>query len=175
MGDHRSNGISYTWNGNVHFSVNISELHYTAFSKKTNIANNIFSRQIHKGKIFWKFLGDMAKTILENSKKFPAPCLQSVNLRMSLKLSEQNVSYHCIRILFMKGSFFCVYWMYIGRCEDVQNVFWTSYVRSIYVLFPGGKLCQSLATKPKYLIIWFTFDFLLFKDEWLLPCSYLNE
>lgn len=34
MGDHRSNGISYTWNGNVHFSVNISELHYTAFSKE---------------------------------------------------------------------------------------------------------------------------------------------
>ena len=34
MGDHRSNGISYTWNGNVHLSVNISELHYTAFSKE---------------------------------------------------------------------------------------------------------------------------------------------
>ena len=29
-------------------------------------------------------------------------------------------------------------WTYMGRSEDVQDVFWTSYIRSIYVLFPGG-------------------------------------
>ena len=30
-----------------------------------------------------------------------------------------------------------VNWTYIRRSEDVQDVFWTSYVRSIYVLCPG--------------------------------------
>ena len=31
-----------------------------------------------------------------------------------------------------------VNWTYIRRSEDVQDVFWTFYVRSIYVLCPGG-------------------------------------
>ena len=29
-------------------------------------------------------------------------------------------------------------WTYIRRSEGIQCVFWTSYVRSIYVLYPGG-------------------------------------
>ena len=32
-----------------------------------------------------------------------------------------------------------VNWTYIRRSEDVQDVFWTSYVRSIYVLFLLGR------------------------------------
>ena len=32
--------------------------------------------------------------------------------------------------------------MYIGHSEDVQDVFWTSYVRSIYVLFLQGRRRQ---------------------------------
>ena len=32
-----------------------------------------------------------------------------------------------------------VNWTYIRRSEDAQDVFWTSYVRSIYALCPGGK------------------------------------
>ena len=31
-----------------------------------------------------------------------------------------------------------VNWTYIRRSEDVQDIFWTPYVRSIYVLCPGG-------------------------------------
>ena len=34
------------------------------------------------------------KKILANSKNFPAPCLQSVVLKMLLKLIEKSVSYH---------------------------------------------------------------------------------
>ena len=32
-----------------------------------------------------------------------------------------------------------VNWTYIRRSEDVEDVFWTSYVRLIYVPSPGGK------------------------------------
>ena len=31
-----------------------------------------------------------------------------------------------------------VNWTYIRRSEDAMDIFWTSYVRSIYVLCPGG-------------------------------------
>ena len=31
-----------------------------------------------------------------------------------------------------------VNWTYIRRSEDVHGVFWTSHIRSIYVLCPGG-------------------------------------
>ena len=33
-----------------------------------------------------------------------------------------------------------VNWMYTRRSEDALNVFWTSYVRSIYALWLGGSL-----------------------------------
>ena len=32
-----------------------------------------------------------------------------------------------------------VSWTHIIRSEDLLELFWTSYVRSIYVLWPGGK------------------------------------
>ena len=35
-----------------------------------------------------------------------------------------------------------VNWMYTRRSEDALNVFWTSYVRSIYALWLGGSLEQ---------------------------------
>ena len=31
-------------------------------------------------------------------------------------------------------------WTYVRRSEDVLDVFWKSYVRSIYVLCPGRKM-----------------------------------
>ena len=34
-----------------------------------------------------------------------------------------------------------VNWTYIRRSENVQDVFWTSYVRSIYVLYLQGNEC----------------------------------
>ena len=37
-----------------------------------------------------------------------------------------------------------VNWMYIRRSEDVLGVFWTSYVRSIYVLCLRGGLIHSI-------------------------------
>ena len=37
-------------------------------------------------------------------------------------------------------------WTYLRRSEDVQNVFWTSYARSIYVLYPEDSYQQSLWT-----------------------------
>ena len=36
-----------------------------------------------------------------------------------------------------------VNWTYIRRSEDVQDIFWTPYVRSIYVLCPGGSCLLS--------------------------------
>ena len=49
-----------------------------------------------------------------------------------------------------------VNWTYIRRSEDIQNVFWTSYVHSIYVLcgkfyFQVGKLPAGSSIK---VIIW---------------------
>ena len=41
---------------------------------------------------------------------------------------------------------------YIRRSEDVLNVFRTSYVRSVYVLFPGGYLMLSFLKQFNYLI-----------------------
>ena len=38
-------------------------------------------------------------------------------------------------------------WTYIRHSEDVQDVFWTSYVRSIYVLFLGGSVWINLTLK----------------------------
>ena len=34
-----------------------------------------------------------------------------------------------------------VNWTYIRRSEDIQDVLWLSYVRSIYLLCPGGVFC----------------------------------
>ena len=34
-----------------------------------------------------------------------------------------------------------VNWMHIRRSEDALDIFWMSYVRSIYVLCPGGTPC----------------------------------
>ena len=53
-------------------------------------------------------------------------------------------------------------WTYIRRLEDTQGVLWTSYVRSIYVLYPGGRLnqteLQTDLTKwdltNKYVVFW---------------------
>ena len=38
-----------------------------------------------------------------------------------------------------------VNWTYIRRSADVQDVFWKSYVRSIYILCPGGNLQKNPA------------------------------
>ena len=38
-----------------------------------------------------------------------------------------------------------VNWTYMRRSEDAQGVFWTSYVRSIYVLCPVGYLFQFMS------------------------------
>ena len=40
-----------------------------------------------------------------------------------------------------------VNWTYIRRSEDILEVFWTSYVRSIYVLCSGGKKLIDSLTK----------------------------
>ena len=37
-----------------------------------------------------------------------------------------------------------VNWAYIRRSEDILDLFWMSYVRSICVLCPGGKLMEDL-------------------------------
>ena len=42
-----------------------------------------------------------------------------------------------------------VSWMYIRRSEDVRDVFWTSYVRSIYVLYLRRWLLVVLAKSKK--------------------------
>ena len=42
-----------------------------------------------------------------NCKKFLAPCLQPLDLRVSLKLCEQNVSCYFTWISIMKGSHLC--------------------------------------------------------------------
>ena len=34
-------------------------------------------------------------------------------------------------------------WTYIRRSEIVLDVFWTSYVRSIYILCPGGTFLRK--------------------------------
>ena len=34
-------------------------------------------------------------------------------------------------------------WRYIRRSEDVKNIFWASYARPIYILYPGGNFTQS--------------------------------
>ena len=46
------------------------------------------------------------KNIFENSKIFPAPCLQPVNLKVSLKLFVINMSYYFTRILLMTNNIF---------------------------------------------------------------------
>ena len=38
-----------------------------------------------------------------------------------------------------------VNWKYIRRSEEAQGVFWTSYVRSIYILCSGGKRVKKVA------------------------------
>ena len=59
---------------------------------------------------------------------------------------------------FIKGTPWTqdVNWTYIRRSEDVQDVFWTSYVLSIYVLRPGDtnkwfKNFQALKKAEGYL------------------------
>ena len=47
------------------------------------------------------------KNIFENSKKILVSCVQLTDLYVSLKSSERNSSYHCICILFIKGSHVC--------------------------------------------------------------------
>ena len=42
-----------------------------------------------------------------------------------------------------------VNWMHIRCSKDVQNIFWTSYGRSIYVLCPGGKKQWSKSLPPQ--------------------------
>ena len=42
-----------------------------------------------------------------------------------------------------------VNWMHIRCSKDVQNIFWTSYGRSIYVLCPGGKKQWSKNLPPQ--------------------------
>ena len=37
-----------------------------------------------------------------------------------------------------------VNWTYIRRSEDAQGVFWTPYVRSIYVLCPGCRKYREI-------------------------------
>ena len=36
-----------------------------------------------------------------------------------------------------------VNWTYMRRSEDLQSVFWTSYVRLIYIMCPGGQVKSS--------------------------------
>ena len=43
-----------------------------------------------------------------------------------------------------------VNWTYIRRSEDVLDVFWTSYVRSIYVLCLWGNGFENLMEKNHY-------------------------
>ena len=66
-------------------------------------------------------------------------------------------------------------WTYIRRFEGFQEVLWTSYIRSIYVFYPGGRhsLKNPLWTpKPSspiglnicsllFLIIWISFIFIV--------------
>ena len=36
-----------------------------------------------------------------------------------------------------------VNWTQIRHLEDILDVFWTSYVRSVYALCPGGSTCHD--------------------------------
>ena len=47
------------------------------------------------------------KYYLWKFKTIPVPFFQSTDLRVSLKLTEKNVSYHFTRIPFMMGSHLC--------------------------------------------------------------------
>ena len=59
------------------------------------------------------FINDhfQTKNIFRNSKHFPPSFLQPVDVKVSLKLSEKNVSCHYTSTLFMQGSLLCqTYW-----------------------------------------------------------------
>ena len=40
-----------------------------------------------------------------------------------------------------------VFWTYIKRTDDIQYIFWKSYVRPIYVEWPGGYTYQSFVSQ----------------------------
>ena len=47
---------------------------------------------------------------------FLVPCLKPVDLKVSLKLMEKNLSHHFSHILFMKGSYLGMY--KLGKCHS---------------------------------------------------------
>ena len=66
-----------------------------------------------------------SKNVYNTFKKIIASLIARVALLLRLSSWTQDVN-----------------WTLMKRSEDVLYVFWTSYVRSIYVLYPGGgSLC----------------------------------
>ena len=59
------------------------------------------------------------KKIFKSSKIFPASCLSSVDLKMSLKLLKKIMSSHFTRILFMKASHIC--WSRINLLDKIKS------------------------------------------------------
>ena len=73
--------------------------------------------------------------IFENKKSFPTLCLQLVDLIVSLKLSEDNVSYHFPRILFMKGSHLCRCRMKSTASQFLRDITFPNFQRKSSLLF----------------------------------------
>ena len=46
--------------------------------------------------------------IFQNPRTIWGPCLQPLNLKVSLKVSKKNMNYHFTLISFMKGSSLCI-------------------------------------------------------------------
>ena len=46
-----------------------------------------------------------------------------------------------------------VNWTYVRLSEDVLDIFWTSYIHSIYVLCPGGMIVIIILYQPESFVI----------------------
>ena len=82
-----------------------------------------------------------------------------VQTRDKIKVNGVNKKYENIALWFTLACYFGtatsyspwtqdVNWMYIRRSKDVQDIFWTSYIRSTYVLCPiviPARICNKSA------------------------------
>ena len=100
--------------------------------------------RLKKNERFYFDLKDISKYLIYSSKIYKIYFL-FLKIKRFLEKNLGWVSKHAITVVIMSSQ--DVSWTYIRRLEDVLEVFWTSYVRSIYVLCLRGVMylrkCKS--------------------------------
>ena len=91
---------------------------------------------------------------------FNTPGILLLQATIFIFLSRNFVFMHTLRIIIMFHSFISkntgspyrqdVNWTYTRRSEDIQDVFWTSYIRLIYILSLRGMFMSYVSYPVSY-------------------------